>query len=54
MKISNIIAREIYDSRGWPTVQCDIILDDGKLVSASVPTGLSRGNYEAYELRDGG
>lgn len=54
MKIAKLIAREIYDSRGWPTVQCDLILDNGTHVSASVPTGLSRGNYEAYELRDGG
>lgn len=54
MKIVDIIAREIYDSRGWPTVQCDIILDDESLVSASVPAGMSRGRYEARELRDGG
>lgn len=54
MKIVEIIAREIYDSRGWPTVQCDIILDDDSIVSASVPAGLSRSKYESRELRDGG
>lgn len=54
MKISQVAAREIYDSRGWPTIQCTIILDDGSTVTSSVPTGLSRGRHEAYELRDGG
>ncbi len=54
MKITQIKAREIYDSRGWPTVQCEIILDDHVMVSASVPSGLSKSSYEARELRDGG
>lgn len=54
MKITQIIAREIYDSRGWPTIQCDIALDDDTIVSASVPAGLSRSRYEARERRDGG
>lgn len=54
MKITEIEAREIYDSRGWPTIQCDIILDDETIISASVPAGLSRSRYEARELRDGG
>lgn len=54
MKITKIGAREIYDSRGWPTVACDVTLDDGTVVTASVPTGLSRGKYEAHEVRDGG
>lgn len=49
-----MIGREIYDSRGWPTVQCELILDNSKKIYASVPAGLSRGKYEARELRDGG
>lgn len=54
MKITQIYGREIYDSRGWPTIQCELILDDSLIITASVPTGLSRSRYEAYELRDGG
>jgi enolase len=54
MIIKSIIGREIYDSRGWPTVQCDITLEDGFTCSASVPTGVSQGNYEAKKLYDGG
>lgn len=54
MKISKMIGREIYDSRGWPTIQCEITLEDGTAVVASVPAGLSRGRYEAREMRDGG
>ena len=54
MKIQQIVAREIYDSRGLPTVECDVILEDGFVSTASVPSGASRGAYEAYELRDGG
>ena len=54
MKIIKMIGREIYDSRGWPTIQCEITLEDGTPVTASVPAGLSRGRYEAREMRDGG
>jgi len=54
MTIQDIHAREIYDSRGIPTIECDIFLSDGMMVSASVPCGISRGMYEAVELRDGG
>lgn len=54
MKIANIGAREIFDSRGVPTIECTILLDDGHVVRASVPSGISRGIYEAVELRDGG
>lgn len=54
MKIQQIVAREIYDSRGLPTVECDIILEDGFVSTASVPSGASRGSHEAFELRDGG
>lgn len=52
-KISKIIAREILDSRGDPTVECRIILDSGVTAKASVPSGASTGRHEAYELRDG-
>jgi enolase len=54
MKIVKVMAREIYDSRGWPTVQCELLMEDEALIISSVPTGLSRGRHEAYELRDGG
>ncbi len=54
MKIQDIHAREIFDSRGIPTIECDLFLSDGMMVTASVPSGTSRGMYEAIELRDGG
>ncbi len=53
MKIHDIIAREILDSRGTPTVAADIILENGVTGSASVPSGASTGVHEALELRDG-
>ena len=53
MKIKNIIAREILDSRGNPTVAADVILDCGCVGTASVPSGASTGENEAIELRDG-
>ena len=53
MKIQNIIAREILDSRGMPTVAADVILENGVTGSASVPSGASTGVNEALELRDG-
>ncbi len=52
-KIKDIRARQILDSRGNPTVECDVILDDGSRGRASVPSGASTGIYEAVELRDG-
>lgn len=52
MKIKNIIAREILDSRGMPTVSADVILENGVIGSASVPSGASTGVNEALELRD--
>lgn len=52
-KISHIRAREIIDSRGNPTVEVDLFLDDGSLGRAAVPSGASTGAYEAHELRDG-
>lgn len=51
--ISKVIAREILDSRGNPTVEVDLTLDDGSMGRASVPSGASTGNHEAIELRDG-
>lgn len=52
MKIKNIISREILDSRGNPTVETDLYLDNGQMVRASVPSGASTGANEALELRD--
>src|SRR6059036_2158785 len=51
--IQNIMAREILDSRGNPTVEVDVILDNGTLGRAAVPSGASTGAHEAVELRDG-
>lgn len=51
--ISDIHARQILDSRGNPTVEVDVLLSDGILGRAAVPSGASTGEYEAYELRDG-
>ena len=51
--IIDINAREILDSRGNPTVEVDVILEDGSLGRAAVPSGASTGAYEAVELRDG-
>ncbi|MDB9884919.1 phosphopyruvate hydratase [Candidatus Marinimicrobia bacterium] len=53
MKISNILAREVLDSRGNPTVEVDIKLQDGAFGRAIVPSGASTGEHEAVELRDG-
>lgn len=52
-KIKNIIAREILDSRGNPTIETKVILDNGISAKASVPSGASTGIHEAWELRDG-
>ena len=52
MKIKNIIAREILDSRGNPTLHASVLLEDGSLGEASVPSGASVGKFEAHELRD--
>jgi enolase len=51
--IASVHAREILDSRGRPTVECDVLLADGTLGRASVPSGASTGAHEALELRDG-
>ena len=50
--ISDIISRQILDSRGKPTVEVDVLLSDGALGRFSVPSGASTGKYEALELRD--
>ena len=53
MKIDEIIAREILDSRGNPTIEVDVILENGVMGRAAVPSGASTGENEALELRDG-
>lgn len=53
MNIKNIIAREILDSRGNPTVEVDVILESGIIGRAAVPSGASTGEREALEMRDG-
>ena len=53
MKIKNVIGREILDSRGNPTVEVDVILENGIVGRAAVPSGASTGEREALELRDG-
>ena len=51
-KINNVNARQVFDSRGLPTIESEIYLDDGSKGSAIVPSGASTGSYEAFELRD--
>ncbi len=51
--ISHVVARQILDSRGNPTVEVDVVLDDGAMGRAAVPSGASTGSLEALELRDG-
>ena len=51
--IADIWAREIFDSRGNPTVEVDVVLEDGSMGRAAVPSGASTGAHEAVELRDG-
>lgn len=52
MKIINIVAREILNSLGKPTISCDVILQDGTIFNSSVPSRQSKGKHEAFELRD--
>ena len=54
MKIQQVHAREILDSRGQPTVEVDVVLKNGAMGRAIVPSGASTGKHEAIELRDGG
>ena len=51
-KITNIKGRQVFDSRGNPTVEAEVHLDDGSHASAIVPSGVSTGTHEAFELRD--
>lgn len=51
--IADVFAREILDSRGNPTIEVDVVLEDGTVGRAAVPSGASTGTYEAVELRDG-
>ena len=51
-KISKVHARQIFDSRGNPTIEAEIILDNNIKSSSIVPSGASTGTFEAYELRD--
>ncbi len=53
-KIKSVVAREILDSRGFPTVEADVTLTDGSFGRAAVPSGASTGTHEALEMRDGG
>lgn len=52
--IKNVHARRVWDSRGWPTVEAEIILESGHVGRGIAPAGASRGTHEAVELRDGG
>ena len=53
MPITDVYAREILDSRGNPTVEVELMTEDGSVGRAAVPSGASTGQYEAVELRDG-
>jgi phosphopyruvate hydratase len=53
IRIEAVRGRQILDSRGTPTVEAEILLDDGTAACASVPSGASTGRHEAVELRDG-
>jgi enolase len=52
-RIESVRAREILDSRGWPTVEVEVVLEGGRAGRAAVPSGASTGEHEALELRDG-
>ena len=51
-KIAKINALQVFDSRGNPTIETEVSLDDGSKASAIVPSGASTGTHEAFELRD--
>ena len=53
-RIKTVTGREVLDSRGYPTVAAEVVLDDGSVATAMVPSGASTGSHEALELRDGG
>ena len=50
--IKKVKARQVFDSRGFPTVEAEVILADGSIGQSIVPSGASTGSYEAHELRD--
>ncbi|MFC1845700.1 phosphopyruvate hydratase [Candidatus Dependentiae bacterium] len=54
MKITHLTGREIFDSRGFPALECELVLENVHVITASVPAGASKGTNEAVELRDGG
>ena len=51
-KIKNVKGRQVFDSRGNPTVEAEVILNNGSIGRSIVPSGASTGRYEAHELRD--
>lgn len=53
-KIASVCGRQIFDSRGMPTIEATVMLESGEAASAAVPSGASTGEHEAVELRDGG
>src|SRR5438477_12806868 len=53
IEIAEVIGREILDSRGNPTIEVEVVLEDGSFGRAAVPSGASTGSREAVELRDG-
>ena len=53
LEIVDVLGREIIDSRGNPTVEVEVVLEDGTMGRAAVPSGASTGVHEACELRDG-
>ena len=53
-RIEHVQGRQVFDSRGNPTVEVDVALSDGSSGRAAVPSGASTGEHEALELRDGG
>ena len=53
LEIVDVLGREIIDSRGNPTVEVEVVLEDGTMGRAAVPSGASTGIHEACELRDG-
>ena len=52
--IKKVIGRQVWDSRGWPTVEVDVEIEGGRSGRGIAPAGASRGLHEAVELRDGG
>lgn len=53
MKITRVVGKEIYDSRGWPMLLCQVSLNDGSVFTGHAPTANARSKYEAHEIKDG-